>query len=81
MREQLEPTQADISTLARALDLERRFGAGNFPRGGPQTAHFRKLCRFGMLEFTGEWGFDIDGEVDGDVPIYQLARSGMDRGV
>lgn len=73
---QHEPTEQDVRTLARALDLERRFEAGIFPRDGAQTSHFRKLERFGMLEFTGEWGRDIDGEVERDVPCYKLTEQG-----
>lgn len=76
MRVQTEPTEADISTLARALDLEERFDTGIFPRGGPQTSQYRKLCRYGMLEFTGEYGRDLDATIDDDVPIYKLTDVG-----
>lgn len=75
---QTEPTSADWSTLARALDLEERFQAGVFPVGGAQTAHFEKLCRFGMLEATGKYGRDIDGEVERDVPLYRLTDQGRE---
>lgn len=75
---QNEPTNSDNSTLDRALDLEVRFGSGIFPRGAPQTSHFRKLCRYGMLEFTGDYGHDIDGEVDDEVPIYKLTEAGRE---
>lgn len=73
---QTEPTEGDIRTLAYALDMEERFRAGIFPRDGSQTAHFRKLCGFGMLEATGEYGRDIDGEVERDVPLYRLTEQG-----
>lgn len=77
MDTQTEPTEQDIRTLARALELEERHGAaGIFPRDGAQTSHFRKLVRLGMLEFTGEWGRDIDAEVDRDVPLYRLTDDG-----
>lgn len=76
MSRQTEPTEDDIRTLARALDLEVRFGSGIFPRGGAQTSQYRKLCRYGMLEFTGEYGRDIDAMVDDDVPIYKLTEHG-----
>jgi len=45
MTQQTEPTEDDIRTLARALDLEERFSSGIFPRGGAQTSQYRKLCR------------------------------------
>lgn len=73
---QLEPTAADNSTLDWAFDLETRFNAGIFPRGAGQASHYKKLCRLGMLEFTGECGNDIDGEVDGELPIYKLTDAG-----
>ena len=73
---QTEPTEQDIRTLARALKLEERFQADIFPRGGAQTPHFEKLCRFGMLECTGEWGRDIDLMVDDDVMGYRLTDQG-----
>jgi hypothetical protein len=76
MNQQEEPTRQDIATLARAFYLEREFKAGIFPRTGGDTAHFRKLERLGMLEFTGEWGRDLDLEVDRDVPIYRLTDAG-----
>ena len=77
MVKQTEPTERDIRTLARALDLEERHLAdGIFPDDGAQTSHFRKLERFGMLEFTGEWGRDIDSMVERDVPIYRLTEQG-----
>lgn len=76
MTPQTEPTEQDISTLARALDVERRFQAGIFPDGAAGTSHFRKLERFGMLEFTGEYGRDLDGEVERDVPLYKLTEQG-----
>jgi hypothetical protein len=76
MKTQTEPTEQDIDTLQHALYLERRFQAGIFPNGGAQTAHFDKLVRFGMLEFTGEWGRDIDGMVDRDVLLYRLTEQG-----
>ena len=67
---------SDLSTLARTLDLETRFDAGIFPRGGPQTLHFNRLVRLGMLRDTGEWGRDIDCEVDADVRLYKLTDLG-----
>lgn len=77
MAKQAEPTEQDVRTLAYALRIEERFGGdGIFPRDGAQTSHFRKLARFGMLEFTGEWGRDIDSQVDRDVPIYRLTEQG-----
>jgi hypothetical protein len=77
MSRQVEPTEQDLRTLAYALEIEERFGAdGVFPRDGAQTSHFRKLCRFGMLEFTGEWGRDIDSIVERDVPLYRLTEQG-----
>jgi hypothetical protein len=71
-----EPIEADIRTLARALDLEERFDSGIFPRGGAQTSQYRKLCRYGMLRFSGEYGRDLDGEVEDDVPIFKLTEQG-----
>lgn len=73
---QTEPTEKDISTLARALDMEKRFQAGIFPDGGAWTSHFRKLERFGMLKFTGEYGRDLDAIVERDVPLYKLTEQG-----
>lgn len=73
---QAEPTEQDVSTLARALFLEDRYGAGIFPRDGAQTSHFRKLVRLGMLTWTGEWGRDVDSIVDRDVPLYRLTDDG-----
>lgn len=67
---------ADVSTLARALILEQRFDAAIFPRGVAQLSHFRRLVRFGMLEETGEWGRDIDAEVDADVRLFRLTEAG-----
>jgi hypothetical protein len=74
----VEPTEADICTLARALQLEERFDAGIFPRGGAQTSQYRKLCRYGMLRFSGEYGHDLDGEVEGELPIYVLTDVGRE---
>jgi hypothetical protein len=76
MSKQTEPTAQDVRTLAFAPRVEQRHGEGIFPRNGGQTSHFDKLCRFGMLEFTGEWGHDMDGEVERDVPIYRLTEQG-----
>lgn len=69
-------TAEDLSTLSRALTLKDRFDdAGIFPIGAGQTAHFKRLCRLGLLEFD-EYGRDIDGEVERDVPIYRLTEAG-----
>ncbi len=69
-------TEDDLSTMARALDLEVRFEAGIFPRGGAQHSHFKRLCRIGALYCTGEFGRDIDLEVDDDVLLYRLTPEG-----
>lgn len=66
----------DISTLTRALHLERDHEAGIFPRGGAKYAQFRKLAKFGMLECTGEVGCDLDGIVEGDVVEWRLTEQG-----
>lgn len=68
-------SQNDIDTLDWADHLERKFDAGIGPRRGGQFAHFRKLERFGLLEFDG-WGRDIDGEAEGDVLVYKLTAAG-----
>jgi len=71
-----EPTAKDIATLAFALNMDQRFQAGIFPRDGGQASHYKRLERFGMLEFNGEFGRDLDGEVERDVPLYQLTAQG-----
>jgi len=76
MSRQTEPTEQDVTTLSYALLLERRCGTGVFPMDVAQTAHFRKLERFNMLEFTGEYGLDRGCHVDRDVPIYRLTEQG-----
>lgn len=67
-------TPADLETLHRAATLRKRFDAGIFPIGAGGHARFRKLERLGVSEFTG-FGRDIDGEVDRDVPGYELTKA------
>lgn len=71
----MKVTNADRSTLARALHLERRFESGIFPVGSTQHRHFAKLVSLGFLAFDG-WGRDIDGEREGDVMVYRLTEAG-----
>lgn len=64
-------TDRDDSTLRWAESLRRRFQSGIFWTGSGGMAHFAKLERMGLLEFVG-YGRDIDGEIDRDVPVYNL---------
>jgi hypothetical protein len=68
-------TQSDHSTLARALVLKLQHGAGIFPAGSGQTRQFKKLEAAGWLRFDN-YGFDMDGEVEREVPVYQLTERG-----
>lgn len=68
-------TEGMLGCLDRALDLERRFGAGLFPVGPGQTKQIHRLRDLGLLEFW-DFGYDIDGEVEGDVPIFRLTEAG-----
>jgi hypothetical protein len=68
-------TPSDHRTLARAVEMHRRFAAGIFPKGSGQYRHFAKLERLGLIRFDN-WGRDIDGESEGDVPVYQITDAG-----
>lgn len=69
-------TDGDLSTLYRALDMEERFEAlGIWPDGIGQFSHFRRLVRMGLLVFA-DWGCDIDGTTDREVPIFSLTEEG-----
>lgn len=68
-------TEADHSTLARALVLEQAHAAGIFPTGGSQHRHFESLASRDLLDFE-DYGFDIDGEVEKEVKIYRLTGRG-----
>lgn len=68
-------TQADVDTLTRAAELERRFQSGIFPVGGGGKRHFDKLERLGLIRLDG-WGRDIDGQIDRDVAVYRLTERG-----
>ena len=70
-------TDHDHATLSRAADLRKRFDAGIFPSTVGDRSHFKKLERWGLLEFD-MWGRDLDGEVERDVEIYKLTEAGND---
>lgn len=71
----LDLREGDVGTLRRADELRRRFDAGICSRDGGQRSHFRRMERLGLLQFD-DWGRDMDGEVERDVPIYQLTELG-----
>ncbi len=71
--------EADRETLARAATL-KRMGLGIFPRGSGQAAHFRRLCKLGLLVFDG-MGRDEDCTIDTDVAVYKLTDKGAELAV
>jgi hypothetical protein len=68
-------TKRQRATMIRALDLKRRFVAGIFPNNGTQQTMYKRLETAGLLKFVG-YGHDIDGEKDGEVPVWELTRQG-----
>jgi hypothetical protein len=68
---------SDLTTLAHALRLEEEHEAGIFPSGPGQASHFRRLVRLGHLAFE-DYGQDIDGEHEREVPIYRLTDTGRE---
>jgi len=63
--------------LTRALDLETRFDAGIFADDAGSWSRMRALERRGLLRFI-DYGMDIDGEHDRELPIWRLTDAGRD---
>jgi hypothetical protein len=69
-------TKAQRSTLERCIDLQAHHGAcGIFPRGSSQHRSYSRLESMGLLRYVG-MGCDIDGEVEHEVPIYEITDAG-----
>lgn len=68
-------SRRDLDTMEYAARIDERFGAGIFPRGAGQRAHFRRLVRLGMIALDSR-GRDVNGEVEHDVTICRLTSEG-----
>lgn len=67
-------TPAESAVLRRALELDRG-DHGIYPKGGPQTALFRRLVDRGLMLHEG-LGSCLDRE--GEAEIYVLTAAGRD---
>ena len=68
-------TDAQVGILKRAQWLQDSYKcAGYFPRGGAYRA-VRALEKLGLMRFVGD-GRDVDGEVENDVPIWEITNRG-----
>lgn len=74
----LTPAQHSMLTSTfRCIHMpELRGRPSVFPRGAWQHASIRALERKGFIEFF-DWGCDIDGEVEQDVPLYRPTEDGI----
>ena len=69
-------TQPQLGLMARAYELKRHHGAdGVYPRGGQRKSLLR-LEEMGLMRFVG-FGTCIDGEVEGEKPIWELTDDGL----
>lgn len=71
----MKPTERDMDTLCRCLQLEDQYDAGIFASNGGQANHFLKLVRRGWIYPSGQ-GYDIDGISEKEHLIYKLTPEG-----
>ena len=71
-------TQPQIDVLERIDELVTKHGCrGMFPRGAGSWQTMRALARRGLVEYVST-GRDMDGEVYGDVCIYDMTDAGRE---
>ena len=71
-------SQREHLRFARHRDAEsvkNRFASGIFPNTSSQQSMYKRLEVAGLLKFVG-YGHDIDGEKDGEVPVWELTMRG-----
>lgn len=72
----MTPTKAQIGLMSRAYELRKYHGAdGVYPMSGSQKAALARLEAAGLMRFAG-FGMDIDGERDGDLPVWEITERG-----